>query len=228
MENNKKKRKNKLLYFLTMLTILIVFLVIFLSGCYLKDKIFVDNLPKQPINNIRNVIKEDDDNKKNDGEIDFSYTYDKTYGNYIHLVNQFPISDEIGKKLEGAYKTFDFKLSFNEKALGVNYEITLNKLPISDLENDWVKVYLENEGKGLNNSYRNNGRVKTFNEYSKYNNRDNEIVLYKGTVTQSEVKRGYVNFTLRMWVSEDVKVVNKDYESKTIAAKVNVYASGKI
>ena len=217
-----KKQKNKLFYTLTMLVILIIFLVIFLSGKYLKDIIFVDNLPKQPINNIKSI----DEEKLDDAE--FIYTFDRTYGNYIYLENQFPITDEVGRSLEGAYKTFDFKLKFNDSAVGVKYEIILEKLPESDLENNWVKVYLESEGKGVDNTFRTNGRIKTFNEYKNYNKKDNEVVLYSGTVTAKEAERGYKNFRLRMWISEDVKVVNQNYESKTIVARVNVHASGNV
>ena len=90
-KNNKNKR-NRLLYSLVMITIIIIFLVIFLSGSFLKKQIFIDVIPKQPMNNIRGIDQE---------PIAYIYTEDKTYGNYIYLINQFPISDEIGKSLEG-------------------------------------------------------------------------------------------------------------------------------
>ena len=221
-----RKRKNKLLYFLTMLVILIIFLVIFLFGRHIKDQIFIDSLPKQPINNIRSIVREEDNPKGNPFE--YVYTTDKTYGNYIYMINQFPMQDEVGRKLEGAYKTFDFKLELDDNAAGINYVITLEKLAKSDLPNDWVKVYLENEGKGINNTFRNNGRVKTFNEYTQYKGKKNEIIMLKGTVTESEAKRGYKEFRLRMWISEDVKVYNEEYKGRTIVARVNVYASGNV
>jgi len=236
MEDSRKvkKRKNKFLYNITMLVILIIFLVIFLSGKYLGELIYIDKLPRQPINNIKGI----DPNKENSGKtddtttgkspIEYTFTEDKTYGNYIYMINQFPMKDEVGRKLEGTYKTFDFKLKFSKKSLGVNYEITLDKMEDSDLENSWVKVYLECEGEGIKNAFRTNGRVKTFNEYPLYNGKLNEIVLLKGKVTQEEVNRGYKNYRLRMWISEDVKVVNEEYKSKTIVARVNVHASGNI
>ena len=238
LELKEVKYKNKLLYILTIIVIIIIYLVIHLSGKYLKGRIYVDNLPNQPVNNIKGVEekennkppKDNNDNKpvSEDGLIDFVYTEDKTYGNYIYLINQFPTADEVGKSLEGQYKTFDFKLKFNKKSQGIKYQITLNKMDISDLENSWVKVYLENEGKGLNNCYRTNGRIKTFDEYPLYNNDNSEIILYNGVVTDKDVERGYQNYRLRMWISEDVKVVNQDYLSKTIVAKVVVHASGNI
>jgi hypothetical protein len=137
------------------------------------------------------------------------------------------ISDEVGKSLEGQFKTFDFKIQFHEKSIGVNYAITLEKLPGTDLYDDWVKIYLSSEGKGIN-CYRSTGRIKTYNEYSKYNNKDKEIVLFKGRVTSDDVKKGYREYRFRMWVSEDVKVVNKNYESRSFIARVNVHATGSL
>ena len=214
-----KKDRTRLLYILSIIVIIIIFLVIFISGAYLKKQIFIDNIPKQPINNIKGI----------EGDpIAFVYTEDKTYGNYIYLINQFPISDEVGKSLEGQYKTFDFKLEFNENAVGINYEITLEKMPISDLYNDWVKVLLTSEEKGIKNCYRANGRIKTYNEYTKYSGKSDEVTLYKGTVTAEDVKREYREYRLRMWISEDVKVTNGIYESRTFVAKINIHATGII
>ena len=253
------KRKNKLIYTLTMVFIIIVFLVIIFFGNKIEKIIYVDNLPKQPINHIRNIVKEevppedekkDDDGKKNNGgkkdngnkesgnttpeevepntesPIKYTYNEDLTKGNYIYLVNQFPITDEVGKKLSGEYKTFDFKLEFQEAALGASFDITLEKMENSDLENSWIKAYLEKDGTALSQSIRDTGRVKTFNDYTPYSNKTNEVILYQGTVTASDISKGYRDFTLRMWISEDVQVVNEDYNEKTIIARVNVYAIG--
>ena len=254
------KRKNKLVYALSLIVIIIIFLVIYLFGNGFEKIVYTDNIDKQPINNIRNIIKEeepkDDDNKKDnnknngknnnqgnskdneqkeeenivkpntDSPIKFVYNEDVTKGNYIYLVNQFPIKDEVGKKLSGEYKTFDFKLEFNEGSLGASYDVTLEKMKDSDLENNWIKVYLESDGNALNESIRSTGRIKTFDNYSAYSNKENEIILYQGKVTNQDLAKGYKNFTLRMWISEDVNVVNEEYTSKTIVARVNVHAIG--
>lgn len=242
------KRKNKLLYTLMLFFIIIVFLVIYFFGSNIEKIIYVDKLTEQPINNIRNIIKdeepkEDDDKKNNDNKkndekkeenvkpnsespIKYVYNEDLTQGNYIYLVNQFPIKDEIGRKLSGEYKTFDFKLEFKKEALGASYDITLEKMENSDVKNPWIKVYLENDGKALSQTIRNTGRVKTFDEYALHNNKDNEIIIYHGTVTENDVLNGHKNYTLRMWVSEDV-IVTEEYNNKTIVARVNVYAVGK-
>ncbi len=242
------KRKNKLVYTLTLFFIIVIFLVIYFFGSNIEKIIYVDKLPKQPINNIRNIIKEeeppedDNGNKNNDNKnngkkeqnvkpnsespIKYVYNEDLTQGNYIYLINQFPIKDEVGRKLSGEYKTFDFKLEFKKGSLGASYDITLEKMENSDVQNPWIKVYLESDGEALNQTIRNTGRVKTFNEYALHNNKDNEIIMYHGTVTESDILKGYRDYTLRMWVSEDV-IVTEEYNNKTIVARVNVYAVGK-
>ena len=52
--------------------------------------------------------------------------------------------------------------------------------------------------------------------------------FYNGTITQAEAKRGHKDYTLRMWISEDVNVYNEKYDEHTIVARVNVYANGSI
>ena len=154
----------------------------------------------------------------------FEYEYDE--GNYIYLIDQFPIKDEIGKELQGEKHTQDFKLRFNESAEGVRYTITAEKLDGSDLKDEWTKLFLVNDGIDVDNCYRTTGRIKTFNEYTKYNGSDKEVVLYEGVVTNSEALRGYKEFTFRMWVSEDLQLNNSDYlsETKSFKTRINVYA----
>lgn len=208
--------------------------------------VYIDNLSKQPINHIRNIVKEEEPPEVDDGEnngkksggsikpntvspIRYVFNEDLTKNNYIYLKNQFPTPDEVGRKLTGEYKVFDFKLEFDKKSLGAVYDITLDKMDGSDIEDSWVKVYLESDGKALNQSIRDNGRIKTFNDYPIYNNKDNEILLYQSKVTSSDISKGYMDFKLRMWISEDVKIENEEYEeynAKTIIARVNVYAMG--
>ncbi len=154
------------------------------------------------------------------------FEYDSEDGNYIDLVNQFPIKDEVGKSLQGEKHTQDFKLRFNDKAVGVRYVITAEKLPGSDLANEWTKLFLVNDGEDVLNCYRSNNRVKSFNEYDTYNSNPDEVILYEGVISSSEATRGYKNFTFRMWVSEDMKLVNNNYlsENKTFKTRINVYA----
>ena len=159
-----------------------------------------------------------------DDTIEFSYDY--ADDNYIYLINQFPIKDEVGKNLQGDKRTQDFKLKFNENAAGVRYVITAEKLDGSDLEERWAKLFLVNDGVDVANCYRTNNRIKSFDEYQNYNGNSKEKILYEGTVSNSEAARGYKDFTFRMWVSEDLKLVNSNYlsETKTFKTRINVYA----
>ncbi len=154
----------------------------------------------------------------------FEYSYED--GNYIYLTNQFPIVDEIGKNLQGDKRTNDFKLRFNNKAVGIRYTITVEKLNGSTLDDEWVKLFLVNDGVDVSNCYRANNRIKTFNEYNKYLNNNQEKVIYEGVISSAEATRGYKDFTFRMWVSEDLQLNNSDYlsEPRTFNARVNVYA----
>ena len=226
----KKEKNNRLIYLITVILIIIVYLVIHLFGGLLKDKIYSNDIPKQPVNNIFAIHKEpvkpvdDKPSKPSDDDVYFMYLEDDYKGNIIKMYNQFPIQDEVGKKLEGEYHKHDFKIFMNSKAVGVKYKVTLEKLVNSDLDDDWAKIYLTSNGNDIANCYRDTGRIKTYNEYLKYNNKANEIILYEGVVSESDAQRGYKSFTLRMWISEDVHVVNSTYHSRTINARVNVYA----
>ena len=88
-------------------------------------------------------------------------------------------------------------------------------------------MFLVNDGVDVPNCYRNNNRIKTFNEYSQYNNSSNERIIYQGVITSSEASRGYKDFTFRMWVSEDLQLQNSNYlsETRTYKARINVYAT---
>ena len=55
IEKKKSNKQNRLLYSLSMITIIIIFLVIFLSGSFLKKQIFIDVIPRQPMNSIRGI-----------------------------------------------------------------------------------------------------------------------------------------------------------------------------
>ena len=157
-----------------------------------------------------------------DEDIIFSYDYDDE--NYIDLYNQFPTTDEVGKAFSGDKYTHDFRFSLNSAANGIHYVITLKKQPETDMPDAWTKVYLEADGVGVSNCFRTNGRVKTYNEYENYSGNADEKVLYEGVITYAEASRGYKNFTLRMWMSEDVKLVNENLTSKSFKGKITVYA----
>ena len=252
-----KKNRNGIIYLVTIITTIIVYLVIYFYNGVIKDNIYLEkkeyenNIRKQPVNNIISIEKKEepivepiddkdkdkdkdkeknnnkkDDNKENTNKDLFIYDFDSSKGNIINLQNQFPIKDEVGKNLEGEYRTHDFQLKMSKEATGISYVITVERLTESDFDEKWIKIYLDNEGKIINNVLRSNGRIKTFTEYPKYKDNANERILYEGVISNAEALRGYKNFTFKMWVSEDLKLQNENYLSKTFKARINVYAVG--
>ena len=152
--------------------------------------------------------------------ISFEYYFDKE--KYISLENAFPVTDEVGKSLQGD-KVQYFKLKFNKNAIGVKYVITVQKDINSTLDDEYIKLYLVSNNK-INNCYRDNNRVKTFNEYNEYNK--NERILYESMITKDDISLGYKEFVFKMWLSEDLKLDNSDYlsDTKIYGLRVNVYA----
>ena len=227
------KRINRILGILVIIIVVVILTTITVSDTYLEGDIFYrSGVRKQPINTIKTVVEVIDDGN-NDNIVEYTFTEDKNEGNYIYLMDQFPTKDEVGKKLQGKYKAFDFKINFKNNSVGVKYQITLEKLDESNLQEDWVKVYLEKEGSAVSNCVRKSGRIKTYNEYEKFTqNKENsnarEIVLYSGEVTSEDVNRGYQSYTFRMWISEDVTVTDTDYSAKKFVARVNLYATGEV
>lgn len=222
------KDRNHLVYFATVIVIIIVYLVIYLFGVTIKRNIYAEgsgyehNIPSQPVNNILSIHPENNNDDKNDKSILFRYESDDE--NYIELYNQFPTADEVGRAFSGNKYTQDFRLKLNPHAVGIIYTITLKKQAGTNMEDDWAKTYLEADGIGVPTSFRINGRVKTFNEYPNYFSNPEEKVIYQGIVTYAEAKRGYKDFTLRMWVSEDIKLYNENYYGKSFKTRVTVYA----
>jgi len=190
---------------------------------------FQDNIINNIIAILRDDDKDDDDDDDDDeGSLIFTYYEKPGVGNGIKLINQFPVSDEIGKAFQGDNYVFDFSLLLNERAEGIKYHIVAEKLVNSDLRPDAVKIYLDSEGKILNSVIRDTGRLKTFNEFASYNDkRTSEKVIYTGVISKQEARRGYKNFTLKMWVSEDIKMTSSDF-NKSFIVRINVYASGSL
>lgn len=217
------KDKNSKIYILTIIVVVIVYFVIYLFGVATKKSIYsgnegyYNNPSKQPVNNIFSHYYDVEKQI-------IHFVYDTERGNYIDLKNQFPTLDEVGMNFEGDKYTQDFRLRFDASALLVHYSIVAVKSPESDLDDDWVKTYLIADGKALPNCFRENGRVKTFNEYSDYYGNSNEKILYQGIITYNEAKRGYKDFTLKLWISEDVEVFNEDYLEKNFKMSIKVDA----
>ena len=156
----------------------------------------------------------------------FSYKEKETLGNGILIENMLPTTDEVGRALVGDYNTFEFTLYFGKKSKNRYYEITAEMLNNCTLDSKYVKIYLESDEVVLDNVLRSNGRIKVFSEYSNATinkNNSREKVIHSGNITKDDVKRGYKNFTLKMWFSEDAPL-NDQTMNKMFAVRINVYA----
>ena len=217
------KDKNSYMYIFTIITVVVVYFVIYLFGINIKKNIYLENtgyqnnLPTPPVNNIFSM-------HGGEGNKVTIFSFEEEHENYIDLRNQFPMSDFMGKALEGDKRTYDFKLKLRVGATNTKYKVTAIKSDESDLADDWVKIYLIADGTEVSNCLRDNGKVKTFDEYPNYLDDSKEKVLYEGVVTHNEVRRGYKNFTFKMWISEDVEVVNDTYLEQYFKAFIKIYA----
>lgn len=175
----------------------------------------------ETINTIISNIKGDDSKDR------YIITYAENTGAYesgIYLVDQFPTPDYEGKLFTGANHVYIFSLLVGNRTVGAYYELTAVPDYNNTLKPQYVKIYLEKNGRGVDMSYRDNGKVKVYTDYtySKYSEATGKVI-YKGYITEEDVKKGKIDFVMRMWISEDV-VVDSDYGNKTFKVKVNTYA----
>ena len=75
---------------------------------------------------------------------------------------------------------------------------------------------------------KNNGKIKVYTEYNESTHEEAlGKVLLSDHITKEDVERGKIEFKLRMWVSEDVKIneTNMDnYNNRKFGVRVNTYA----
>ncbi len=159
-----------------------------------------------------------DSNKANSiatGTIMVSYTEPT---NAINIPDAMPLSDENGKALSGAGKTFDFVVSTQaSNALTVPYTISLTKVNTSTLNDNEVKVYLTEDGREV-------VAPTLISDLSNFSSRADSKTLYStqhvySTAGEEAMTRNYV---LRMWVDENFTVDGNDDNIKSYSAKVNV------
>ena len=154
-----------------------------------------------------------DNNIINAGSILFSYNESS---NYINMINTFPISDDLGKNLSGEGEYFEFNISsrLNSKKINeLTYEISLTP-SVSSLDTKYVKVYLEENGKGVSLT---SNIVNYYNDLPESTIRKGSKLLYKKTINSKSDNR----YVFRMWVSPEYNV---DSISRTFSCYVNVNA----
>lgn len=230
--NNKKEREHDSLNYKYVIVVIFITILVVMGALGFSFSFFNPNTADGDtvINNIIAIFRHDDDDDDEDDEekpyVIFNYVEKDFVGNGIRLLNQYPVSDEVGQNFKGADYVFEFRLVLNKWAKGTTYNIVAEKLINSDLREDLVKVYLESEGKVIKNVVRPDGSFKTFDElaqFEKHNINKNESLLYKGTITHEEARRGYKDFVFKMWISDDQKMNVSDFE-RTFIARINVYA----
>ena len=119
-----------------------------------------------------------DNNIINAGSILFSYNESS---NYINMINTFPMSDDLGKNLSGEGEYFEFNISsrLNSKEINeLTYEISLTP-SVSSLDTKYVKVYLEENGKGVSLT---SNIVNYYNDLPESTIRKGSKLLYKKTI----------------------------------------------
>ena len=110
---------------------------------------------------------------------------------------------------------------FTSVANAINTNPDTNKT----LNPNYVKLYLtKNENEELTSTLL-NGKVRTYSDYKKSTQEGVDgVVLYSDKVTKDDVEAGRINFTLRMWVSDNA-IVDENFSNKTFAVKINIYAA---
>lgn len=153
------------------------------------------------------------------GTISMSYSEPQ---NGITLTEALPMDDETGKELEGENNTFDFTVTATIKGSGkttINYAITAVTTPATNLNDDYVKVYLTD----MNSS---DSQILAPTVVSSLNKTssdesgapDGQYILESGTFDATTTN----SYRLRMWVADNFSV---GQSSETYTLKVNVYGA---
>ncbi len=179
----------------------------------------------ETINSIISSLTDNDDEDK------YLIVYDETVGDFsggINLTNQFPIPDSKGKLFSGKNSVYNFSIVLGSATKDIYYEITAvpnNPDTNKTLNPNYVKLYLtKNENEELTSTLL-NGKVRTYSDYKKSTQEGVDgVVLYSDKVTKDDVEAGRINFTLRMWVSDNA-IVDENFSNKTFAVKINIYAA---
>lgn len=152
------------------------------------------------------------------GELTFTYTEEN---NGITLTDALPVSDEIGKKMQGndkENKYFDFSVSCKMSGRqNIQYEVYTTEVGVDNrLDPQYVKMYLtDSTSDTAVNGY--DKIVPTYSELKNSSIATNAKQLYVGKFSNS----GTQSFRLRMWLSDNYQITS---EAKQFKIKLNVLA----
>lgn len=152
------------------------------------------------------------------GELVFTYNEEN---NGITLSDALPVSDDIGKKIQGndkENKYFDFSVSCKMSgSQNIQYEVYATKINVgNELDSKYVKMYLTDSTSDIPlNGY--TGVVPLYSELKDSSIANDSKQLYVGEFHNT----GTQSFRLRMWLSDAYQITS---DAKEFKIKVNVLA----
>lgn len=170
----------------------ILFFVLFLLLCAICIFIYSKN---QNLENKNQSISTDFDNPKT-----------------ITLSSTLPISDELGKKLDGkgtedgiqGYTIFNITNNTNAE---VDYQVCLSKKEVEqEIRENYIKLYLTDEADKPMEEFKQNA-IPTYSDLLPLDDSSDLVLLHEGTLSKKE-KRTLV---LRSWLSDSYTVSNEKY-----------------
>ena len=150
------------------------------------------------------------------GEIKFTYSDAEFRSRGISISDAMPMSDEVGKALNGSGQFFDFSITSTSKRANIHYQLLVRKSANSTLSDSNIRMYLVS----LNNNVETPLLLSTYSNLKQVTLDGNDYyVLYEKTLD-----KGIENYSdfyrLRMWVKQDAK----DFMQKTFSFKVTAHA----
>lgn len=207
-KENKKAEKKRVIF--TMLGVLILICSVFV----VSFAIFVFEDTSNHYNSITTGTTGEE-------TLFFSYNEDS---NGIDLINAIPLDDEIGKKLlnnnniQGVHQGY-FDFSIHASGIpkeGIKYQIYATVLGDSDMDPDFIKVYLTDDQDIAFSNYKE--VIPVFSKLDDYTEEGNSKLLYNGIITEKVLQK----FRLRLWIAKEY---TDGSTSKTFKIKVNVKAT---
>lgn len=146
------------------------------------------------------------DNTITTGSVVFSFNDSR---NYINMINVYPISDDVGMKLNGKGEMYEFSVSekyygkphSGKKTKYANYEVSLILDKKNTISPQHIKIYLLKNGKEVKI---NNKTINRVFDLPKSKVRKNGYTLIRNRVDRDS----YDQYVFRMWLSTDYNVDN--------------------
>ena len=148
--------------------------------------------------------------KQSNSSDDITVKFDKSKN--IIITSDLPISDELGKKIDG--KGTDtgiqgyMEISItNNLSKTVEYEVYINKIQLSDeIRGNYIKYYLTDEADNPLKGFEKNA-IPTYNDLPVLMDLHSSNLLYRGTIKEKEKQK----LILRSWLSDSYVVSNEQH-----------------